>query len=59
MQKLILIGVAGSLGTLGRYGLSGLVARRFGETFPAGTLLVNVLGCFLAGFLFYIMQENR
>src|SRR5438034_9966235 len=58
MQKLILIGVAGPLGTLGRYGLSGLVARRFGETFPAGTLLVNVLGCFLTGFLFYIMQER-
>ena len=58
MRKLILIGVAGLLGTLGRYGLSGLVARRFGETFPAGTLLVNVLGCFLAGFLFYIMQER-
>jgi len=58
MQKVFLIGLAGLIGTLGRYALSGLIARRFGETFPTGTLLVNVAGCFLAGFLFYLMQER-
>jgi len=57
-QRLLLIGLAGLAGTLCRYGLSGLVARRFGETFPAGTLIVNVLGCFLAGFLYYLFQER-
>lgn len=57
-QRLLLIGVAGLLGTLCRYGLSGLVARRFGETFPTGTLLVNVIGCFLAGFLLYTLNER-
>jgi CrcB protein len=58
MQKLILIGLAGLVGTLGRYALSGFIARRFGETFPTGTLVVNIAGCFLAGFLFYLMQER-
>ena len=58
MQKVVLIGLAGLVGTLGRYALSGIIARRFGETFPTGTLLVNVAGCFLAGFLFYLMQER-
>ncbi len=58
MQRLFLIGLAGLLGTLGRYALSGIVARRFGETFPTGTLVVNIIGCFLAGFLFYLMQER-
>src|SRR6267142_3979464 len=58
MQKVFLIGLAGLIGTLGRYALSGFVARRFGETFPTGTLLVNITGCFLAGFLFYLMQER-
>ena len=58
MQKVFLIGLAGFIGTLGRYGLSGMLARRFGETFPTGTLVVNVVGCFLAGFLFYLMQER-
>jgi len=50
--------LAGLLGTLARYALSGFIARRFGETFPTGTLIVNIVGCFLAGFLFYLMQER-
>ena len=58
MQKVLLIGLAGLGGTLGRYALSGVIARRFGETFPTGTLVVNIVGCFLAGFLFYLMQER-
>jgi CrcB protein len=58
MQKIILIGLAGLIGTLCRYWLSGLVARQYGETFPWGTLVVNVMGCFLAGSLFYLMEER-
>ncbi|HVF51015.1 MAG TPA: fluoride efflux transporter CrcB [Pyrinomonadaceae bacterium] len=58
MQKLVLLGLAGVAGTFGRYWLSGVVARRFGETFPWGTLAVNVAGCFLAGLLFYLIQER-
>jgi CrcB protein len=58
MVKLFLIGIAGFIGTLGRYWLSGIIARRYGETFPFGTLAVNLIGCFLVGLLFYLMQER-
>jgi CrcB protein len=58
MGKLILIGLAGFIGTLSRYWLSGVVARRYGETFPMGTLVVNFVGCFLVGLLFYLLQER-
>lgn len=58
MVKLLLIGLAGFIGTLGRYWLSGVVARRYGETFPLGTLVVNLIGCFLVGLLFFLMQER-
>lgn len=58
MQKLLLIGLAGLLGTLARYGLAGWTSRRYGEDFPFGTLAVNLVGCFLAGFLFYLMRER-
>jgi CrcB protein len=58
MVKIFLIGLAGLTGTLGRYWLSGVVARRYGETFPLGTLTVNLVGCFLVGLLFYLMQER-
>lgn len=58
MGKLFLIGLAGFIGTLSRYWMSGVVAKRYGETFPWGTLLVNLVGCFLVGLLFYLLQER-
>lgn len=32
-----------------RFWLSGIMSARYGETFPIGTMLVNVTGCFLVG----------
>jgi len=58
MQRLIFIGLAGFAGTLIRYWLSEWTARRFGETFPTGTLVVNLIGCFLAGLLFCLMFDR-
>ncbi len=58
MIKIFLIGLAGAVGTVARYWLSGIVARRFGETIPLGTFAVNLTGCFLAGLVFYLMQER-
>ena len=58
MRQLILIGFAGFVGTVARFGLSEFVADRIGGSFPWGTLVVNVVGCFLAGFLFCILQER-
>ncbi|HEY3663993.1 MAG TPA: fluoride efflux transporter CrcB [Chthoniobacterales bacterium] len=40
----------GALGTGARFWASGVVAERFGEIFPLGTLLVNVTGSFIIGF---------
>ena len=45
------VALGGSLGGVARFSLSGLVARRWGEAFPWGTLVVNVTGCALIGVL--------
>lgn len=58
MIRLLFVGLGGFVGTLLRYWLSGLVARRYGETFPLGTLVVNAIGCFMIGFLFYFFYER-
>ncbi|HEX3944027.1 MAG TPA: fluoride efflux transporter CrcB [Rhizomicrobium sp.] len=42
--------LGGALGTGARYWCSGFAARAFGETFPWGTLIVNVIGSFVIGF---------
>ena len=47
-----LVGSGGFLGALARYGLSGVVQRQVPLTsFPYGTLVVNLLGCFVIGVL--------
>lgn len=42
--------LGGALGTGARFWASGVVAERFGEVFPLGTLLVNISGSFVIGF---------
>ncbi len=50
MESYVWIAIGGALGSVGRYWCSGMVARLVGETFPFGTLFVNVLGSFVIGF---------
>jgi CrcB protein len=49
MRDYFWISLGGALGTAARYWASGAVARSFGETFPWGTLLVNVSGSLAIG----------
>jgi fluoride exporter len=58
VQRVLWIGVFGFMGTVARYWLQGAVQRISGVTFPYGTLAVNVLGSFLAGFLATLMIER-
>ena len=58
MLNTILIGLAGLAGTLLRYWLSGFVARQYGETFPWGTMAVNMIGCLVTGAVFNLTEER-
>jgi CrcB protein len=44
------VALGGAIGSAGRYWLSGMVAQAIGETFPWGTLIINVTGSFVIGF---------
>jgi len=57
-QRVIWLSAAGALGTLARYGLSGLVQRVTGSLFPWGTLAVNGIGCFLFGLVWVLAAER-
>jgi len=58
LHKIVLLAIAGAIGTLSRYGLAGLVQRINSPSFPFGTMAVNIGGCFVFGLLCSIF-ENR
>lgn len=49
MITYLVIALGSALGGMARYGCSSLLARAIGETFPWGTLAVNVVGSFIIG----------
>jgi len=51
MYHLLLVCLGSALGGMARFFLSGFFARRIGEAFPWGTMVVNVTGAFTLGLL--------
>jgi CrcB protein len=49
--RIALIAIFGAVGTLLRYGIQGWMQVSTGGTFPWGTLLINLTGCFLLGLI--------
>ncbi len=45
----LIIGFGGFIGTIFRFLISSLIEKSFATSFPIGTLLVNLIGCFLIG----------
>jgi fluoride exporter len=58
VKDFFVISIAAIVGANFRYFLSRLAAREFGPVFPAGTLIINVLGSFIVGF-FVIWTSER
>ena len=50
VQLYLMVALGGALGTITRFVISGLAAASFGETFPWGTMIINVAGSFVIGF---------
>lgn len=59
MGKFFWVGIGGAVGAVLRYSVSGYVQNQIKVgSFPLGTLAVNVLGCFLLGFLSQIVAGS-
>lgn len=58
MTKILLVMIGGSLGALCRYSVALLAAKYIGSRFPWGTLLANLVGCFLIGFAFALADRT-
>ncbi len=51
MLTILYVGIGSALGGVSRYVIGFAVQQRFGSGFPVGTLLINVTGSFVIGFL--------
>jgi CrcB protein len=58
MRQVALVMVGGSLGALLRYLTGLLAARHLGSSYAWGTLIVNLLGCFLIGVCFELADRR-
>jgi len=56
LMKMLLAGAGGALGAVLRYIVSGLDYRFSGGVFPVGTLIVNLSGSLLIGFLWGLFE---
>lgn len=58
MSHLLAIAAGGAFGAVFRFWLSSGVYKWLGQSFPYGTLVVNVFGSFLMGILFVALTER-
>lgn len=57
-MTLVLVGVGGFFGAVARYVVDGVVSQQTGGAFPWGTLVINVSGSLVLGFLFALTVER-
>ena len=58
MKILFAIGTGSFIGGILRYLLSQFVQSKFLSAFPFGTLIVNIIGCFLIGMVFGLTDRG-
>jgi len=58
-MRLLLVLLGGGAGSLARYVASAALTNRFGARFPAGTVVVNITGCFLIGLVMTLLTERQ
>jgi fluoride exporter len=58
-KKWLIVMCGGGLGAASRYGAGLLAVNYWGAGFPYGTLMVNLVGCFLIGLLFALAERTQ
>lgn len=58
LNTLLTVALGGAIGASGRYFVNVTATRVIGHGYPAGTLIVNVLGSFLMGVLFVVLAKK-
>ncbi|HWM66234.1 MAG TPA: fluoride efflux transporter CrcB [Steroidobacteraceae bacterium] len=58
MNMILLVAIGGAFGSIARYLMASSIQTATGWQFPIGTVLVNILGCFLIGILYIVLVSR-
>lgn len=58
MAKLLIIGLGGFIGAIGRYLITQYFFQSSTSDFPLGTFIVNIIGCLILGMFMYYAQNS-
>ena len=58
MNTYIVIAVGGAFGAISRFWITTNVDKLYAATYPWGTFIVNLIGCFFIGLLFVLFSEK-
>jgi CrcB protein len=58
MNMIVLVALGGAVGSVARYLMASGIQTATGWDFPLGTVLVNILGCFLIGTLYVLLMAR-
>ncbi len=59
IKSMILAGCGGFVGTCGRYLVGKIASSLYLGVFPLGTFMVNIVGCFIIGVLFGLLERGN
>ena len=59
MNMVLLVALGGAVGSVARYLMASSVQTATGWNFPIGTVLVNIVGCFLIGILYVLLVARH
>lgn len=58
LRAFLFVGLGGAAGSIARYGVGLLISKFAGQQFPVATFTINLVGCFIIGLLYGILQRN-
>ena len=58
IKNFLIVGLGGAAGSMLRYAVQKVFTIQSAAAFPTGTLLVNIVGCFLIGILWSLVSRS-
>lgn len=59
LRAFLLVGIGGFIGSISRYAVNLVITKYIDKSLPYATFIVNIVGCFIIGMLFGLVQRGQ